>query len=401
MPGTRPSIRDIIKNGQFTTRDLGVVAEEKVRPNSSSTIDSEPSDESIMEFPLPPGRHPREGDVMLMPLDLGIENLEPDLYLTGTPSIITYTVNRGFSSVRMEEISLPRGRLPTIQEDPAAGDADAESLHDSNGFAAVTPPPNFASLHETRDESQNDPDALSSPQTRQIHYAAPVLQSPQSAQSFFSYGEVDGRTEISPWSPNDPIAGMQSVTSPGTNYPFDEKHVMMTGSAPWPLQGATNRTHRASDEELIYSPYSDVSTLQNSPASREFNDLKSRFSWADADEAHRSWFQRWLHDGWLLELTCLCLSAAFMAVIVVLGLKFNGQEIPQTWAFGITLNAMISILAAFSRICLFFPTAEVLGQIKWYLSSKNARKIEDFEINHGRRDGPMESIKLLARTKRM
>jgi hypothetical protein len=180
---------------------------------------------------------------------------------------------------------------------------------------------------------------------------------------------------------------------------------MTTGSAPWPLQEATNRTSRVSVEELIHSPYSDfsggASTLQNSPGSKEFNELKSRFSWADMDEAHRSWFQRWLHDGWLLELTCLCLSAAFMAVICVLGLRFNGTEIPQAWAFGITLNAMISILAAFSRICLFFPTAEILGQIKWYLSNRDPKKIEDFEINHGRRDGPMESIKLLARTKRM
>jgi hypothetical protein len=90
-----------------------------------------------------------------------------------------------------------------------------------------------------------------------------------------------------------------------------------------------------------------------------------------------------------------------MVVILVLGLKFNGTEIPQEWAGGITLNAMISVLAALSRISLFFPTAEVLGQIKWYLSNRNPQKIEDFEINHGRRDGPMESIKLLARTKRM
>jgi hypothetical protein len=412
MPGSRPSIRDIIKNKQFTTRDLNAIPEGKRMHDSSSTIDSELSDPSSMALPFESNRHvAREGDVMLMPLDLGIEELEPDLYLTGTPSIITYTVSRGYSSVRMEEIDLPRGRLPTIEEHAASIDAHAESLRNRNGLPFITPPPNFTPVHETHSESQNYSDVLSSSeQTQYVPHMSPALQSPQSIHSLSLNGidETKSRTRASSssaWSLSSPAANTPPLPSQGISHPSNEKHGMTSGSAPWPLQEATNRTPRMSIEELMHSPHSNfsggASTLQNSPNLKEFNELKSRFSWADMDEAHRSWFQRWLHDGMLLELTCLCLSAAFMAAICVLGLRFNGTEIPQTWAFGITLNAVISILAAFSRICLFFPTAEVLGQIKWYLSNRDPKKTEDFEINHGRRDGPTDSIKLLARTKRL
>jgi hypothetical protein len=149
-------------------------------------------------------------------------------------------------------------------------------------------------------------------------------------------------------------------------------------------------------------PYSSpTSTIQDS---KEMQAFKSRFSWCDAEDKRRTWWQRWVHDWFLLELVCLFLAALFIGVICVLGFYFDGSEIPEIWKFGITLNAIIAILAAFARICMFFPTAEVIGQIKWWFSNtdKGHKRVEDFEIsNKGGRQGPLESIKLLARTKRM
>ena len=386
MPEGRPSIRDIIKNGQFTTRDLGAIPEDKERPDSSTTISSDFSEHSA-----------REGDVILMPLDLGIQDLEPDLYLTGTPSIVTYTVGRGYSSVRMREINLPHRRLPRIEEDVSAVDFDEDTHQEKNGMPFIAPPPDFVPVYP---EDHGNAGDLSSP----THTDATYVQSPRTPHETNANGlhDAEGRSPSSRWPLNSPNANMPPQYSLNSPQSPDERYGMATGGVSWPQQRVTRRTQSGNIEQQVLSPYSDMfggaSTLQNSPASNEFGDLKSRFSWADFDDAKRKhWFQRWLHDGWLLELACLFFGAAFMVAICLLGWRFDGEEIPEAWPFGVSLNAIIAILAAFARISLFFPTAEVLGQLKWYLSNRHA-KVEDLEITG---DGPLESIKLLARTKRM
>jgi Protein of unknown function (DUF3176) len=400
MSDSRPSIRDTIKHGRFTTRDLGVVPE-KQRRDSSSTIDS---------GTFTPGfeKHvAREGDVLLMPLDLGIDGVEPDCYLAATPSIITYTVGRGYSTVRMDEIDLPYRDLPTIEEMPSPTDVHFEAPHDPFGYPVISPPPNFQPIQSSYYENQHYADAPASLNTQMLSHSE-VEQQPQPMNSE-RHNDMENRgVAASPqWSVNSPTRSVNTRPRPPQqgSPESNEKLGLATGVSAWPLTDDVNSTVRPSQNAPPYSPRSDFSpgttTLQNTPNWKELQDFKSRFSWYDAEDMRRSWLQRWFHDWWLLETTCLFLSAAFMAVIGVLGWRYNGTEMPQAWAFGITLNALVAILAAFSRVSLLFPAAEALGQIQWYFSSKDAQRREDFEISEEARRGPLGSIKLLARTKRM
>jgi hypothetical protein len=61
-------------------------------------------------------------------------------------------------------------------------------------------------------------------------------------------------------------------------------------------------------------------------------------------------------------------------------------------SYGITLNAIISILAVFSRSMLIFAVSMCIGQLKWCWYHERKRKVEDIQT--------MVRIKLLRTAKR-
>ncbi|PYI04662.1 hypothetical protein BO78DRAFT_462472 [Aspergillus sclerotiicarbonarius CBS 121057] len=68
--------------------------------------------------------------------------------------------------------------------------------------------------------------------------------------------------------------------------------------------------------------------------------------------------------GWAWEIvSCVIAVAALVAIIVVL-YNYDGQPIPD-WPYGITLNALISLLVTVMKAAMVFPITEGLSQLKW------------------------------------
>jgi hypothetical protein len=91
-----------------------------------------------------------------------------------------------------------------------------------------------------------------------------------------------------------------------------------------------------------------------------------------------SWFYRITLDTWAPEILALIISAASIAGIIALLLWYEGTKSPQL-SFGITLNAIVSILATTSRSMLIFAVSMCIGQLKWCWYHERKRKVEDIQ----------------------
>lgn len=92
-------------------------------------------------------------------------------------------------------------------------------------------------------------------------------------------------------------------------------------------------------------------------------------------------------------LTALCFMAATVTVLVV----YDQKTIPQ-WHWGLTINALVSVLVTFTRSALMVPVSEAIGQLKW-LWFRDQRILEDFEKFDDASRGPWGSLGLLWRLK--
>ena len=59
--------------------------------------------------------------------------------------------------------------------------------------------------------------------------------------------------------------------------------------------------------------------------------------------------QSWLHDWWLLEVTGIALSLGATVAIIVILAYYNKRPLPN-WKYGITLNAMLSVLSTIFKV---------------------------------------------------
>lgn len=68
--------------------------------------------------------------------------------------------------------------------------------------------------------------------------------------------------------------------------------------------------------------------------------------------------------GWSWELaSCVIAIGSLVGIIVVLDV-FDGKSTPD-WPYGITLNALISVLVTVMKAAMAFPVTEALSQLKW------------------------------------
>lgn len=81
--------------------------------------------------------------------------------------------------------------------------------------------------------------------------------------------------------------------------------------------------------------------------------------------------------AWKLELLGLFGSFLSFTAMVVLLAVFNGRPIFE-WE-GVTLNAIISTLSVSMKASFTFAIAELIGQSKWILLSRDAQPLFDFE----------------------
>ena len=91
---------------------------------------------------------------------------------------------------------------------------------------------------------------------------------------------------------------------------------------------------------------------------------------------------RWT-DGWLQEYICIVFGLAFIAALAVILLKQDGKP-PPTFgtALGgaLTLNTIISIIAAAAKALLLLPVMECVSQLKWMWFLQKRRPLSDFSL---------------------
>lgn len=105
-----------------------------------------------------------------------------------------------------------------------------------------------------------------------------------------------------------------------------------------------------------------------------------------------TWFSG---DGWTLELlAAICSIACFVAIVAVLE-AYDGRESPSL-SFGITLNAIISILSTTAKSSIMYGIGAAIGQAKWDWFNDEARyhNLRDLEHIDEASRGPLGSFRM-------
>ncbi|KAI0189035.1 hypothetical protein F4808DRAFT_466041 [Astrocystis sublimbata] len=109
---------------------------------------------------------------------------------------------------------------------------------------------------------------------------------------------------------------------------------------------------------------------------------------------------RLLSDTWVWEIVSIVLSGIFLALIIIILKIHNGKEVPQL-AYGITLNAIISTLATFSKSSLLVAVAAFISQLKWHwYRNSDGKRLFDMQLFDDASRGPLGAIQILARVSR-
>lgn len=111
-----------------------------------------------------------------------------------------------------------------------------------------------------------------------------------------------------------------------------------------------------------------------------------------------SWYTKWFRDWWALEVGSMILGTTCIVIIAVMLLGVDGKEMPR-WRLGITVDAILSLLAGASKSCLLMPTAEALGQMKWMFGKRHDNRAIDVDRIDRASRGTWGSMILLIRTR--
>ncbi|KAE8381878.1 hypothetical protein BDV26DRAFT_278485 [Aspergillus bertholletiae] len=85
-----------------------------------------------------------------------------------------------------------------------------------------------------------------------------------------------------------------------------------------------------------------------------------------------------LGSSWIWEILSCAIAVASLAGIIVVLYMYNGKSMPD-WPYGITLNAVISLLTTLMKAAMAFPITEALSQLKWSWFSRG-NKLSDLAL---------------------
>ncbi|KAI1363073.1 hypothetical protein F5Y08DRAFT_354771 [Xylaria arbuscula] len=101
-------------------------------------------------------------------------------------------------------------------------------------------------------------------------------------------------------------------------------------------------------------------------------------------------------NTWLWEISSITLSGICLTLALSILLRYDQKLIPQ-FAYGITLNAIISTLTTFSKSFLLVAVAGAISQLKWrWFQSVEGRRVIDTQLFDDASRGPWGSLILLA-----
>lgn len=69
-------------------------------------------------------------------------------------------------------------------------------------------------------------------------------------------------------------------------------------------------------------------------------------------------------SSWVLEVVSSVLAVAALVAIIAVLYVYDGKPMPD-WPYGITLNALVSVLSTVMKAAMAFPITEALSQLKW------------------------------------
>ncbi|KAI1145563.1 hypothetical protein F4825DRAFT_240552 [Nemania diffusa] len=104
-----------------------------------------------------------------------------------------------------------------------------------------------------------------------------------------------------------------------------------------------------------------------------------------------------ISNSWVPEIIALVASAVSLAGLVGVLIAYDTKPI-FSW-HGITLNAVVSILATASKALLLLAIEELISQWKWILFTNQSRLLIDFERIDAASRGPLGSLILMLRCK--
>ncbi|CAG8280084.1 unnamed protein product [Penicillium salamii] len=91
-------------------------------------------------------------------------------------------------------------------------------------------------------------------------------------------------------------------------------------------------------------------------------------------------------SSWTLEFISCLMSVIFLAAIIVVLYMYDGKPMPD-WPYGITLNALVSVLSTVMKAAMVFIITEALSQLKWSWFSKG-NKLSDLALLDAASRGP-------------
>ena len=100
-------------------------------------------------------------------------------------------------------------------------------------------------------------------------------------------------------------------------------------------------------------------------------------------------------DTWYLEILSISASLLCLVAMTILLAKMDEQHTFR-W-HGVTLNALVSILATTAKATLMLVLAASIGQWKWMLFSEKQSPLIDFDTIESASRGPLGSVQLLWR----
>jgi len=102
---------------------------------------------------------------------------------------------------------------------------------------------------------------------------------------------------------------------------------------------------------------------------------------------------------WWQEILASIFSLVFFAALVAVLRKYNNRPLSDWSYHGLSLNAMISVLATAIRVTAMVPVAASLLQRSWLHVSTatpgRGERLEDMELYHSASRGSLGSLKLL------
>lgn len=145
--------------------------------------------------------------------------------------------------------------------------------------------------------------------------------------------------------------------------------------------------HTKGDHRLSYVRLDEAPETEQRPRQRPLSSAEQVFL--------QSQTRPFWGANWTLEILGCFTSILFLVAIIVVLFKYDGRPMPD-WPYGITLNALISVLSTVMKATMAFVLAESLAQLKWSWF-RGGNKLSDLALLDAASRGAMGALIVLFR----